>query len=161
LAIPYISIAMIAAVYGLQALIFVIKREFMLIGWMIVILSYPIYSFFLPIYSFWRMDEFGWGNTRVVLDGGSNKKVITTGNDMKFNDSMIPYKKWSDYEAEAYGDGNSNNPSNVKQNPMNSAYLPTLSPRTISVTRTRCQTPLTCISVVRVRVPLPSTATLL
>ncbi|KAF9241811.1 glycosyltransferase family 2 protein [Melanogaster broomeanus] len=129
-AIPYISIAMIGAVYGLQALIFVIKREFMLIGWMIVyLLSYPVYSFFLPIYSFWRMDEFGWGNTRVVLDDGSNKKVITSGNDMKFNESMIPYKKWSDYEAEAYGDGNSNNPFNAEQNPMNSPYLPAPAPR--------------------------------
>jgi chitin synthase len=41
------------------------------------------------------MDEFGWGTTRVVLDDGSNKKVITSGSDMKFNESMIPYKKWS------------------------------------------------------------------
>jgi chitin synthase len=35
-AVPIISIAMIAAVYGLQALIFILKREFMLIGWMVV-----------------------------------------------------------------------------------------------------------------------------
>lgn len=32
---------MIAAVYGLQALIFILKREFMLIGWMLLyILAY-------------------------------------------------------------------------------------------------------------------------
>lgn len=35
-AVPIIAIAMIAAVYGLQAVIFILKREFMLIGWMIV-----------------------------------------------------------------------------------------------------------------------------
>lgn len=46
-AIPVISLAMIGAVYGLQvghhpeyrspqALIFIIKREFMLVGWMVV-----------------------------------------------------------------------------------------------------------------------------
>lgn len=35
-AVPVIAIAMIAAVYGLQAVIFILKREFMLIGWMIV-----------------------------------------------------------------------------------------------------------------------------
>lgn len=35
-AVPIISLAMIAAVYGLQALIFILKREFMLIGWMVV-----------------------------------------------------------------------------------------------------------------------------
>jgi chitin synthase len=34
--IPYISLGMIAATYGLQALIFILKREFMLIGWMVV-----------------------------------------------------------------------------------------------------------------------------
>ena len=34
--IPIISIAMIAAVYGLQAIIFILKREFMLVGWMVV-----------------------------------------------------------------------------------------------------------------------------
>lgn len=56
---------------------------------------YPVYSFFLPLYSFWRMDEFGWGNTRVVLDDGKNKKIVGDANEMKFNESMIPYKKWS------------------------------------------------------------------
>jgi chitin synthase len=35
-AIPTISLVMIAAVYGLQALIFILKREFMLVGWMVV-----------------------------------------------------------------------------------------------------------------------------
>lgn len=35
-AVPIIAIAMIAAVYGLQAVIFILKREFMLIGWMVV-----------------------------------------------------------------------------------------------------------------------------
>jgi chitin synthase len=34
--IPVVSLAMIAATYGLQALIFILKREFMLIGWMVV-----------------------------------------------------------------------------------------------------------------------------
>ncbi|KIJ68042.1 glycosyltransferase family 2 protein [Hydnomerulius pinastri MD-312] len=130
-AIPYISIAMIAAVYGLQALIFIIKREFMLVGWMVVyLISYPIYSFFLPIYSFWRMDEFGWGNTRVVLDDGGSKKVVTTSTDMKFTESMIPYKKFSEYEAEAFGDAYSGNSFSAEQNPMGSSgYLPAPVPR--------------------------------
>jgi chitin synthase len=38
---PLISIIMLAATYGLQAIIFILKREFMLVGWMIVyLLSY-------------------------------------------------------------------------------------------------------------------------
>ncbi|KAH7928935.1 glycosyltransferase family 2 protein [Leucogyrophana mollusca] len=119
---PLISIIMLAAVYGLQALIFIIKREFMLVGWMVVyLISYPVYSFFLPIYSFWRMDEFGWGNTRVVLDDGGNKKVITN-TDNRFNESMIPYKKFSEYEAEAWesASGHTVAPEN---NLVNPAYM--------------------------------------
>lgn len=71
------------------------------------------------------MDEFGWGNTRIVLDDGGSKKIIANSNDMKFNESMIPYKKFSgtfnmhshscyllmvirtDYEAETLGDNQS------------------------------------------------------
>lgn len=72
-----------------------IKREFMLIGWMVVyILSYPVYSFFLPVYSFWCMDEFSWGNTRVVVGEGKEKKVLIN-EDEKFDESMIPLKKFS------------------------------------------------------------------
>ncbi|KAG1739324.1 glycosyltransferase family 2 protein [Suillus lakei] len=129
---PLISIIMLAAVYGLQALIFIIRREFMLVGWMVVyILSYPVYSFFLPIYSFWRMDEFGWGNTRIVLDDGGSKKVIANNNDMKFNESMIPYKKFSDYEAETWGDNQSGrsygSPPDLNQ--ASSEYLSAPQPR--------------------------------
>ncbi|KAF8634627.1 hypothetical protein AX15_000804 [Amanita polypyramis BW_CC] len=102
---PLISIIMIAITYGLQAIIFIIKREFMLVGWMVVyILSYPVYSFFLPVYSFWCMDEFSWGNTRLVVGEGKDKKVIIN-EDEKFDESMIPLKKFSEYEAEAWETG--------------------------------------------------------
>ncbi|KAF5369698.1 hypothetical protein D9615_010145 [Tricholomella constricta] len=101
-ALPTIAIIMIAVTYGLQAVIFILKREFMLLGWMVVyILSYPVYSFFLPVYSFWCMDEFGWGNTRLVIGEGKDKKIIIN-EDEKFDDSMIPLKKFSEYEAEAW-----------------------------------------------------------
>jgi len=40
------------------------------------------------------MDEFGWGNTRLVIGEGKDKKVIIT-EDEKFDDSMIPLKKFS------------------------------------------------------------------
>jgi chitin synthase len=40
------------------------------------------------------MDEFGWGNTRLVIGEGKEKKVIIN-EDEKFDDSMIPLKKFS------------------------------------------------------------------
>lgn len=74
--IPTLSIILIAAVYGLQALVFVLRRKWDMIGWMVFyIIAIPIFSFFLPLYSFWRMDDFSWGQTRVVL-GESGKKMI-------------------------------------------------------------------------------------
>ena len=55
---------------------------------------YPVYSFLLPVYSFWCMDDFSWGNTRLVIGEGNNKKVIMN-EDEKFDESMIPMKKFS------------------------------------------------------------------
>jgi len=77
----------------------------MLVGWMVIyLLAYPVYSFFLPIYSFWCMDDFSWGNTRLVVGEGSNKKVLVAEDD-RFDESMIPLKKFSEYEAEAWETG--------------------------------------------------------
>ena len=74
--IPTVSLILIAAVYGLQALVFVLRRKWDMIGWMVFyILAIPAFSFLLPLYSFWRMDDFSWGATRVVL-GESGKRMI-------------------------------------------------------------------------------------
>jgi hypothetical protein len=40
------------------------------------------------------MDDFSWGNTRLVIGEGSNKKVIVN-DDEKWDESMIPLKKFS------------------------------------------------------------------
>jgi len=31
----------------------------------VYILAIPVFSFFLPLYSFWKMDDFSWGSTRL------------------------------------------------------------------------------------------------
>ena len=96
---PLISLVMIAAVYGLQAIIFIIKRQWQHVGWMIIyILAYPIYSFVLPVYSFWQQDNFSWGNTRIVLGEKGDKKVIAI-QDEGFDPRSIPLRRWDDYAA--------------------------------------------------------------
>jgi hypothetical protein len=60
----------------------------------LTLFRYPVYSFFLPVYSFWKMDDFSWGNTRLVIGEGSNKKVVMN-DDEKWDESMIPLKKFS------------------------------------------------------------------
>ncbi|KAH9903379.1 glycosyltransferase family 2 protein [Cubamyces lactineus] len=99
--IPTLSIILIAAVYGVQALVFVLRRKWDMVGWMIFyILAIPAFSFFLPLYSFWRMDDFSWGQTRVVL-GEAGKKIIVH-DEGKFDPRSIPLKSWNDYENELW-----------------------------------------------------------
>lgn len=94
---PTITIIMLAAVYGLQALIFLLKRQWQHIGWMIIyILAYPVYSFILPIYSFWNQDNFSWGNTRVVI-GEKGQKQIVAEDEGEFDPRNIPLQRWDDY----------------------------------------------------------------
>ncbi|KAI7861568.1 chitin synthase-domain-containing protein [Spinellus fusiger] len=100
--LPILALGMLAGVYGLQIILFVLKRQWQHIGWMFFyILAIPVFSFFLPLYSFWHFDDFSWGNTRVVV-GENNQKKIIVNDDEKFDDKMIPLKKWSVYEQELW-----------------------------------------------------------
>ncbi|KAJ1333546.1 Chitin synthase [Microdochium nivale] len=94
---PWISLVMIAAVYGLQAVIFILKRQWQHIGWMIIYLTaFPIYTVILPIYSFWNQDNFSWGNTRVVIGEKGDKKIVAVQNE-PFNPHDVPLQYWDVY----------------------------------------------------------------
>ncbi|KNC98434.1 uncharacterized protein SPPG_06138 [Spizellomyces punctatus DAOM BR117] len=97
---PLISIIMIAAIYGFQMIIFLLKREWQHIGWMIIyMLAMPIFGAYIPLYSFWHFDDFSWGNTRRVVEEGG-KKVEKVLVEEPFDPASIPVRKWSDFEAE-------------------------------------------------------------
>ena len=99
--VPITAFILIAAIYGLQAIIFISRRKWEMIGWMILyILAIPVFSFALPLYSFWHMDDFNWGNTRVVA-GDQGKKVVIS-DEGKFDPASIPRKKWEEYQAELW-----------------------------------------------------------
>ncbi|KAF8978607.1 hypothetical protein BGZ46_006282 [Entomortierella lignicola] len=104
-AIPKLAIIMMGAVYGLQAVIFILRRKWEHIGWMIVyILAIPVFSFYLPLYSFWHFDDFSWGNTRLVV-GEKGRKLAVNADQLdgkQFDPKSIPQKKWSDYEQELW-----------------------------------------------------------
>ncbi|PFH46960.1 glycosyltransferase family 2 protein [Amanita thiersii Skay4041] len=96
-----LALIMLGAIYGLQALVFIMRRKWDMIGWMLFyIVAIPAFSFFLPLYSFWRMDDFSWGATRVVL-GEKGKKIIVH-EEGKFDPKSIPLKSWNDYENELW-----------------------------------------------------------
>lgn len=95
---PMISIILLAATYGLQALLFLLKRQWQHIGWMIIyLMALPVYSFFLPLYSFWNQDNFSWGNTRVVIGEKGDKQVVAVDDDEGFDPASIPLQRWCDY----------------------------------------------------------------
>lgn len=63
----------------------------------IYILAIPVFSFFIPIYSFWHFDDFSWGNTRIVVGEKGEKKAVGPDEGV-FDPSTIPLKRWSEYE---------------------------------------------------------------
>ncbi|KAL9604446.1 MAG: hypothetical protein Q9179_001835 [Wetmoreana sp. 5 TL-2023] len=99
--VPLIAFVLLGAIYGLQAIIFILRRKWEMIGWMIIyILAMPVFSLALPLYSFWHMDDFSWGNTRVVT--GEKGRQVVISDEGKFDPSTIPRKKWEEYQAELW-----------------------------------------------------------
>ncbi|KAI8928600.1 chitin synthase-domain-containing protein [Entophlyctis helioformis] len=109
-AFPMISLIMLACIYGLQMIIFLIKREWQHVGWMIIyILAMPVFGFFVPLYAFWHFDDFSWGNTRLAAGaggdagaehGGSKRGGYADDAEM-FDPQSIPVESWESYEARA------------------------------------------------------------
>ncbi|KAE9991826.1 hypothetical protein EG327_010845 [Venturia inaequalis] len=99
--IPTTTFILLGAIYGLQAIIFILRRKWEMIGWMVIyILATPMFACALPLYSFWYMDDFSWGNTRVVT-GEKGQKVIIS-DEGKFDPASIPKKKWEEYQEELW-----------------------------------------------------------
>ncbi|KAI9318939.1 chitin synthase-domain-containing protein [Dichotomocladium elegans] len=95
--VPYLTIIVIGGTYGLQAVLFIIKRRWEYILWMLVSLfAIPIFWFYIPIYAYWHFDDFSWGNTRVVL--GEKGKKTAVADEGEFDPKTIPTMTWSQYE---------------------------------------------------------------
>jgi len=100
--LPVLSLLLLVAMYGFQVIIYLMKKQWQHVGWMIIyILALPLFGFFIPLYSFWHFDDFSWGNTRVVLDRKMRRKG-KKGNAELYDPKKIPLKKWEDYERELY-----------------------------------------------------------
>ncbi|BFZ60506.1 hypothetical protein YB2330_001542 [Saitoella coloradoensis] len=94
--VPVLSLVLLGLVYGLQALVFIFRRKWEMTGFMILfILAIPIYSVLLPLYSFWHMDDFSWGSTRVVM--GEKGRKIVISDEGTFDPNDIPRRTWEEY----------------------------------------------------------------
>ncbi|KAF2010307.1 glycosyltransferase family 2 protein [Aaosphaeria arxii CBS 175.79] len=99
--VPITAFILLGAIYGLQAIIFIVRRKWEMIGWMVIyVLATPIFAFGLPLYAFWHMDDFSWGNTRLVT--GEKGQKIVVSDEGKFDPASIPKKKWDEYQAEMW-----------------------------------------------------------
>ncbi|RMZ75163.1 hypothetical protein DV737_g5423, partial [Chaetothyriales sp. CBS 132003] len=99
--VPLMAFILLGAIYGLQAIIFVLRRKWEMIGWMIVyICAMPVFSLALPLYAFWHMDDFSWGNTRLVT--GEKGRQILISDEGKFDPDSIPKKRWEEFQAELW-----------------------------------------------------------
>ncbi|KAJ9269059.1 CAZyme family GT2 [Paecilomyces variotii] len=119
---PLITIILLACVYGLQAVIFIIKRQWQHVGWMIIYLcAYPVYSVILPLYSFWKQDDFSWGNTRVVIGEKGDKRVVAVEDEV-FDPRSIPLQRWDDYALANGLPGRRGNPDMSQEKFINGGY---------------------------------------
>ncbi|OMJ29028.1 Chitin synthase 6 [Smittium culicis] len=142
-----ISLIIIGAVYGLQAIIYILRREWQHIGWMIAyILFFPLWSFFLPIYSFWHFDDFSWGNTRTAVgdnDKSNENKTAEDDGEPEFDPNSIPVMLWPEYEQQLIALGTLNEPPvnpEAFDNVSNPSQTPSLSLHNANMAQQRSYT---------------------
>jgi chitin synthase len=91
-----VSLIMIAAIYGLQLVIIIVKMKWAFVIYMLFyVIAMPYFSAYLPLYAFWHMDDFKWGNTRMVLDEGKDDEMLEP-----FDPSSIVRKSIKQWEVE-------------------------------------------------------------
>ena len=90
-----ISIFMLAAVYGLQLLLLILRGQWRQVGWMLLyFLSIPIFGLLIPMYAFWQFDDFSWGETRQLEDAYACDAVLGG------SDEPLVLKTWEEYQTE-------------------------------------------------------------
>lgn len=99
--VPIAAFILLGAIYGLQAIIFILRRKWEMVGWMLIyILATPVFACALPLYAFWNMDDFSWGSTRIIT--GENGQAIVVSEEGPYNEKDIPKKRWEEYQAELW-----------------------------------------------------------
>jgi len=63
---------------------------------LIYLISLPIWNFVLPVYAFWKFDDFSWGDTRKTA--GEKTKKAGIEYEGEFDSSKITMKRWGDFE---------------------------------------------------------------
>jgi chitin synthase len=65
--IETVMIVILSIVYIIPILVFLIKRQLEFFLWYaLYLLAMPIWTIIIPLYSFWKFDDFSWGKTREI-----------------------------------------------------------------------------------------------
>lgn len=92
--IPLVLLALILGLPGVLIVITANNKVYVL--WMLIyLLALPIWNFILPTYSYWKFDDFSWGDTRKTVGGSKGGHDTAEG---EFDSSKITMKRWRDFE---------------------------------------------------------------
>ncbi|EDO19290.1 hypothetical protein Kpol_1036p34 [Vanderwaltozyma polyspora DSM 70294] len=71
---PVITLIILGIILGLPGLVVIITATgWSYLIWMLAyILALPIWNFVLPVYAFWKFDDFSWGDTRPIAGDDKN-----------------------------------------------------------------------------------------
>jgi chitin synthase len=91
---------LLALILGLPAVLIVLTaHRWSYVVWMLIyLLSLPIWNFVLPVYAFWKFDDFSWGDTRKTA--GEKTKKAGIEYEGEFDSSKITMKRWGEFEKE-------------------------------------------------------------
>ncbi|CEP63538.1 chitin synthase CHS3 LALA0_S08e04786g [Lachancea lanzarotensis] len=96
---PIITLVLLAVILGLPGLLIVVTASrWSYLGWMLIyIVALPIWNFLLPVYAYWKFDDFSWGDTRTIAGGNKALHDEEVG---EFDHSMIRMRTWREFERE-------------------------------------------------------------
>lgn len=99
----WIPLGLLAAILGLPAiLILFTTRNIAYVLWFLIyIVALPIWNFVLPVYAYWHMDDFSWGETRKLENAASSGKDDSHGkSEGKFDYTAVAMRRWHEFERE-------------------------------------------------------------
>lgn len=97
--VPIIPLLLLALILGLPGILIVLTaHRWSYVLWMLIyLLSLPIWNFVLPVYAYWKFDDFSWGDTRKTA--GEKTKKAGIEYEGEFDSSKITMKRWRDFET--------------------------------------------------------------
>lgn len=86
---------------GVQLVVFIVRSRYDFFFWFIyfTLVGVPVFYFLLPLYAFWHMDDFSWGETRKVA---AMKDSFKNPQAMQAQAAATDDEDESDDESEAY-----------------------------------------------------------